>query len=86
VLHRWLKESSQSRQPIASGACVGATAVDIADQCVPSFVALPLLKKPDVPVEREIKVEVHKGSLVMTVTWPMSAANDFACWSTSVLK
>ena len=86
VLHRWLKESSQSKQPVASGACVGATAVDIAGQCVQSFIALPPLTKPDVPVEREIKVEVRKGSLVMTVTWPMSAANDFACWSASVLK
>ncbi len=78
VLHRWIKETSQSRQPIASGACVGATAVDIAEQYVPSFIPLPLLAKQDAPVEREIRVEVRKGSLVMTVTWPMSAANDFA--------
>jgi transposase-like protein len=84
VLHRWLKESSQPRLPIGSG--TGATPMDMAGQSVPSFIALPLLTKPAEPVEREIKVEVRKGGLVMTVTWPMSAASDFACWSASVLK
>jgi transposase len=52
---------------------------------VPSFIPVPLLAKQDAPVEREIKVEVRKGSLVMTVTWPMSAASDFAHWS-AILK
>ncbi len=56
------------------------------DQRVPSFIALPLLTKPAEPVEREIKVEVRKGGLVMTVSWPMSAASEFACWSACVLK
>ena len=92
VLHRWLKESSQSRAPIGSGAGTGATAAtaataaDIAGQRVPSFIALPLLTKPAEPVEREIKVEVRKGGLVLTVSWPMSAASEFACWSACVLK
>lgn len=82
VLHRWLKESSQSRQSIATS----ATAAAVARPSVPSFLALPLLTRPTEPVEREIKVEVRKGSLVMTVRWPTSAASEFACWSASVLK
>ena len=86
VLHRWLKEASQPRVPIDSVAGTRTTAVGIAGQSVPSFIALPLLTKPAEPVEREIKVEVRKGGLVMTVTWPMSAASEFACWSASVLK
>lgn len=86
VLHRWLKESSQPRLPIDSGTGTGATNVDIAGQSVPSFIVLPLLTKLPEPVEREIKVEVRKGALVMTVTWPMSAASEFAGWSASVLK
>ena len=86
VLHRWLKASSQSMAPVGSGAGTGATAADIAGQRVPAFIALPLLTKPAEPVEREIKVEVRKGGLVMTVSWPMSAASEFACWSACVLK
>ena len=86
VLHRWLKESSQPRLPIGNGADTGATNVAMAGQSVPSFIALPLLTKLAEQVEREIKVEVRKGGLVMAVTWPMSAASEFACWSASVLK
>lgn len=82
VLHRWLKELSQSRQSMVSG----ATAVDVTGTSVPSFIALPLLTKPAESPAREIKVEVRKGGLVLTVTWPMSAASEFACWSASILK
>lgn len=86
VLHRWLKESSPSRSSIGGGADTCVTGTDIADQSAPSFIALPLLTKPADPVEREIKVEVRKGGMVMTVAWPMSAASEFACWSVCVLK
>jgi hypothetical protein len=43
------------------------------------------MKQPE-PVQREIQVEVRKGALMMTVTWPLSAASDFAQWSTAILK
>ena len=86
VLHRWLREPSQSRPLVASGSGAAATSVGLADQGVSSFVALPLLSKPAEPVGQEIKVEVRKAGVVMTVTWPMSAASEFAYWSASVLK
>lgn len=86
VLHRWLKEPSQSRPLIGSGPRTCATNVDIDSQSVASFIALPLLTKPVEPESPEIKVEVRKGGLVMSVTWPMSAASEFARWSASVLK
>lgn len=86
VLHRWLKESSQSRPSIGSSAGTGATSADMVGQSVPSFIALPLLSQSAEPVAREIKAEVRKGGLLMTVTWPISAASDFAHWSTAILK
>jgi hypothetical protein len=86
VLHRWLREASLSRALIGSSSGTDATSVSPADQRVPSFIALPLLSKPAEPVEREIKVEVRKAGVVMTVSWPMSAAVEFASWSASVLK
>lgn len=86
VLHRWLKASSQFRLPICSGAVSGATAVDTDGQDMPLFIAVPLHTKPTEPVEREIRVEVRKGDLIMTVTWPISVSSDFAHWSTAILK
>ena len=54
VLHRWLKESSQAKQPIGGGAGTGTNAVEIACQSVESFIALPLLMKPAESVAREM--------------------------------
>jgi transposase len=85
VLHRWLKESSQFVQPqFDSSAC--AAAMDMAHQDVPLFIPVSLPMSRSEPAEREIKVEVRRGGLVMTVSWPLSAAGDFAQWSTAILK
>lgn len=84
VLHRWLQVQRQSTQNDG----VGAQAVTLKAPAVqsPSFIPLPLTVKRREPVDREIQVEVRKGGLIMTVTWPMSAASDFAHWSASILK
>jgi len=78
VLHRWLKESVQ---PDAHAEARPSEPIDI-----PAFIPVPLLAQAAGPVERTIRAEVRKGSLTMTVTWPMSAANEFAHWSATVLK
>jgi transposase-like protein len=80
VLHRWLKESSQSN------ACPAGTFVEMAERGMPAFIPVPLLTQAGEPMERTIKVDIRKASLAMTVTWPLSAASEFACWSASVLK
>ncbi len=84
VLHRWLQVQRQSTQNDG----VGAQAVTLKARAVqsPSFIPLPIAVKRCEPVDREIQVEVRKGGLIMTVTWPMSAASDFAHWSASILK
>ena len=78
VLHRWLKESAQP------GGQTEARSPEPVD--IPTFIPVPLLAQAAEPVERTIRVEVRKGSLIMTVTWPISGANEFAHWSACVLK
>jgi hypothetical protein len=34
----------------------------------------------------DLKVELRKGALTMTVTWPICAAADFAQWTQPILK
>src|SRR5450755_3286308 len=36
--------------------------------------------------ERGIEVEVRRGAVTMKVTWPMSAAADFAAWTRELLR
>lgn len=78
VLHRWLKESVQP------GGQTEVSSSEPAD--MPAFIPVPLLTQTAGPVERTLCVEVRKGSLTMTVSWPMSAASEFAHWSATVLK
>ena len=84
VLHRWLKVQRQSA--LSSNACAEVATLQAPAPQLPSFISLPLAMKPPEPVQRVIQVEVRKGALMMTVTWPISAASDFAHWSTAILK
>ena len=84
VLHRWLKDQRSTAR--ADGTYVESVALKSSDEESPSFIELPLTVKLPEPVQRVIQVEVRKGALMMTVTWPISAASDFAQWSTAILK
>lgn len=82
VLHRWLKEHQRSGRhqlisPRPSGAPVAAAHS-------PAFIPLKLPTVVHEPCG--IKVELRKGALSMTVTWPLGAVADFTQWATVILK
>jgi transposase-like protein len=80
VLHRWRKEHQQN-------GCHGLVAQPVSsapELC--AFVPVQLAASPPVAKAQAIKIKVHKGALSMVVTWPVSAAADFASWTTAVLK
>jgi hypothetical protein len=62
------------------------TALTEAPSPAPAFIALALSPVTPVHQEQEIKVELRKGALSMTVTWPLSAAADLASWTAALLK
>ena len=78
VLYRWLKDARLSTQ--AQGD-VGALSCEAA-----AFIPVPFPMSVPQPTAPEIKVEIRKGGLVMTVAWPMSAASEFAQWATAILQ
>lgn len=84
VLHRWLKVQRQST--LNGDACAEAVALKAPDPELPSFIPLPFPVKPPEAEQRVIQVEVRKGALMMTVTWPTSAASDFTHWSVAIFK
>ena len=84
VLHRWLKEHSNSgRHRINGPRTHGAS---VATSPAPAFLRVALPTAMSEPTASAIKVELRKGALSMTVTWPASAAADFAQWATALLK
>ena len=81
ILHRWLKEHDRSgcHALAARSASGGAT-------LSPTFIPLALPAPTPVSRAQEIKVELRKGALSLVVTWPASAAAEFASWTAAILK
>jgi transposase len=72
VVHRWRQLAREGRPTPAK---------------TREFIALPLMVSPEpAPARAEIRVELHRGSVTMTVTWPASAAADFAAWTRELLR
>jgi transposase len=84
VLHRWLKEHQRNGCHQLAKPCVAS--ITRAPSPAPAFIALALPPVTPVHTEQEIKVELRKGALSMTMAWPLSAAADLASWTAAILK
>lgn len=74
VVHRWrqlVREGKPSVPAISSG-----------------FVPVSLASVPATqPVaSADIQVELRRGAIAMTITWPTSAAAEFAAWTRELLR
>ncbi len=86
VVHRWLTEYERNgwhRLPTDGTPSSRAVTAQV-DAFVP--LQLPPPMPSPIPADQTITVELHKGSLNMVVTWPLSAASDFASWTAAVFK
>jgi transposase len=72
VVHRWRRLAREGK---ATPAKAG------------EFIALPLMVAPETaPTCADIRVELRRGAFTMTITWPSSAAADFAVWARELLR
>lgn len=72
VVHRWRQLARQGK---ATPAKTG------------EFIALPLMVAPEpAPASADIRVELRRGPVTMTITWPSSNAAGFAAWSRELLR
>ena len=86
VLHRWLKEHEQdARHQLIS---LSSSGESLATSSVPAFIPikLPTATATYEPTACDIKVELRKGAVSMTLTWPASAVGDLAQWTAAILK
>jgi transposase len=74
LVHRWRR--------LAQGRERGGHAV----QRIGEFVAVPMASVQGPPAPEEIRIEVRRGSLVVSVSWPMSAAAHGAAWLRELLR
>jgi transposase len=51
------------------------------------FISLPLMLAPEAaPASADIRVELRRGPVTMSITWPCSAAADFATCTRELLR
>ena len=86
VLHRWLKEHALSGCHGQSGSGNAKPSSAALQQHTPAFIAVQLPAPGPEPASQAIKVEIRKGALTMTITWPGSASLEFASWAASILQ
>lgn len=73
VVHRWRQLAREEGKETPSKAG--------------EFIALPLMAPAiDAPMPADIHVELRRGPVTMTVTWPVSAAADFTAWTRELLR
>ncbi len=74
VVHRWRQVAREGNQ---------ATAAKPRE-----FVAVAIAPQSAVQVQtrRDVEVELRRGAVTMKVTWPVSAAADFAVWARELLR
>ena len=72
VVHRWRQLAREGRPPVP--ARTGA------------FVPVPLPAPAPTPHASDIRIELRRAMTTMTITWPVSAACDFAAWTRELLR
>ncbi len=73
VVHRWRQLAREGGTPVAAK--------------TGGFIALPLAG-PAVAAATpaDIRIDLRRGATTMSITWPVSAAADFAAWARELLR
>jgi transposase len=74
VVHRWRQLAREGGQATAAKP----------SEFVPVAIAAPMPRPA--PSCRYIEVELRRGAVTMKVSWPSSAAADFAAWTRELLR
>lgn len=44
------------------------------------FIALPVVAKPQPTAAADVRIELRRGAMTVTITWPAQAAGECAAW------
>ena len=82
LVHKWRR--------LAQGRVVAAvTPPTPAPTFIPLVITSPALPAPTLPAcaePRELRIELRRGAIVVTVNWPMSATSECAGWLRELLR
>lgn len=73
VVHRW-RQLSRDEAPAGPAKASGFVALSLAAPTAPTAVGA------------DVRVELRRGPVVITVTWPVSGAAELAAWTRELLR
>ena len=79
LVHKW-RRLAQSKLVAA------VTPPTPAPTFIPLVIAPPTARPPVCAEPRELRIELRRGAIVATVSWPMSASTECAGWLREVLR
>ncbi|MER2538396.1 MAG: transposase [Azonexus sp.] len=83
LLRRWVTE----RQDEAAGCAIlpDQRPLEIAEPTTPGLVPITVAM-PETPPSGEIKIEIHRNQMLISITWPVSQSTSCAAWLRDLLR
>jgi transposase len=83
LLRRWVTE----RQDEAAGSAIlpDQQQLETAESAVPGLVPITVVM-PETPPSGEIKIEIHRNQMSISITWPVSQLTSCADWLRDLLR
>lgn len=83
LLRRWVTE----RQEEAAGSAIlpDQRPLEIAEPTTPGLVPITVAM-PETPPSGEIKIEIHRNQMLISITWPVSQSTSCADWLRDLLR
>src|SRR5437868_6437029 len=85
LLRRWVRdaEMNSGTTVVSATTAEGPKAQDAKTLFVPVSLPPPVQPAPHVP---DVRIELRRGPMAVTVTWPVNAASECAAWMRELLR
>ena len=83
LLRRWVTE----RQEATAGSVTlpDQPPLEITEPSIPGLVPITVAM-PEIPPSGEIKIEIHRNQMLISITWPVSQSTSCADWLRDLLR
>ena len=83
LLRRWVTE----RQEAVAGSVTlpDQHPLEITEPSIPGLVPITVAM-PEIPPSGEIKIEIHRNQMLISITWPVSQSTSCAAWLRDLLR
>ena len=83
LLRRWVIERQEA--VAGTGILPDQHPLEITEPSIPGLVPITVAM-PEIPPSGEIKIEIHRNQMLISITWPVSQSTSCADWLRDLLR